>query len=697
MCDDLPCAAKILHPTLFETNDPGARRIIEQFEQECNFLSGIRHPHIVQYLGLSRDPDTRLPVLLMELMDESLTQFLERSQEPLSYHTQVDLCYDVALALAYLHSNGIIHRDLSSNNVLMIAGSRAKVTDFGMSKVFDMSRTTITPKTMCPGTLAYMSPEAFDDPPVYTKKLDSFSFGVLDIQIVTRQFPDPGPRVKKIQDPRDTRRRLHEVVPETERRKPHIDLIDSTHPLLPIAIDCLSYIEDDRPSAQEVCHCLAALKEAPQYGDSVQQAQERSRPAEDTLADRERQIRELQQEKMKWSEQFCDLQQQIQEKDAAIHQLQEKSGGSVHKPQEKSRPAEDTARERQIRELQQEKVKCNEQVRDLQEQLQVSKVQIQEKDAAIHQLQEENRILKRTGKVSFTWKTCGVAPRKMKRGSATVHGSMAYFGPAGSRQVFAYNSDTEEWSALPECPRTNFTLAVVNDLITAVGGSNFFVSNTLFSLVEDGGRRNWMKHFPPMPTKRHSTAVVCSGKALIVAGGEGYVFTLTTVELMDTDTLQWSTARSLPCPLSGASATICGDRVYLVGGQDGNGTSTHSILTSSLTALLRSQTNSVWHSIADLPVSQSTCVTLNEWLLAVGGVVQKDVEFLYTRLTYSNPIYLYNPVTDFWEITSRFTRARCGCLAVVLPGNKLMVMGGVTANRSNATNLMDTVEIGSVE
>jgi len=204
-------------------------------EQECNFLSGIRHPHIVQYLGLARDPDTRLPVLLIELMDESLTQLLEQSQEPLPYHTQVDLCHDIALALAYLHSNSIIHRDLSSNNVLLIAGSRAKVTDFGLAKVFDMSRTTMTPQTTCPGTLAYMSPEAFDDPPVYTKKLDSFSFVVLDIQIITLEFPNPDPRVKKIKDPHDPKCRLHEVVPETERHKSHIDLINSTHPLFPIA------------------------------------------------------------------------------------------------------------------------------------------------------------------------------------------------------------------------------------------------------------------------------------------------------------------------------------------------------------------------------------------------------------------------------------------------------------------------------
>ena len=82
-CGVLPCAAKILHPTLFQTNDPGAFRLMQRFEQECEFLSDIRHPNIVQYLGTLRDPDTGLPVLLMELMDESLTHFLEQTQDPL--------------------------------------------------------------------------------------------------------------------------------------------------------------------------------------------------------------------------------------------------------------------------------------------------------------------------------------------------------------------------------------------------------------------------------------------------------------------------------------------------------------------------------------------------------------------------------------------------------------------------------------
>ena len=705
MCDDLPCAAKILHPTLFETNDPGARRIIEQFEQECNFLSGIRHPHIVQYLGLSRDPETRLPVLLMELMDESLTQSLERSQEPLPYHTQVDLCHDIALALAYLHSNDIIHRDLSSNNVLLIAGSRAKVTDFGMAKVFDMSHSTMTHLTMCPGTLAYMSPEALDDPPVYTKKLDMFSFGVLDIQIITRQFPDPGPRMKKIQDPHDPKRRLHEVVPETERRKPHIDLIDPTHPLLSIAIDCLSYSEEDRPTAHDLCHCLAALKEAPQYSDSVQQVRSRPESAPADREDRERQMkklqeqkRELHREKVKRDEQLQRLQQQLQvcgdqvrEKDAVIaareQELQEAT-------REKDHVIE--SRERQLRELNQQLAASEKGTAQLQQNL-------LQREKMIQELQEEKKSLQQAGKLTFTWRSCEGAPCKMKRGSATVHGSMAYFGPDGSRQVFSYNSDTEEWSTLPECPTTDFTLTVVNGLITAVGGTKFLLSNTLFSLMEDGGRK-WVEHFPRMPTKRKRTAVVCSGKALVVAGGWREGDRVTTVEVMNTDTLKWSTASSLPHGLSDASATVCGDRVYLAGGIVKYRRSTKTVLTCSLSALLqslmvRTKNQLVWFTLAYTPMIHSTCVTLNGKLLAVGGAVRQYPHFSGPRLTYSNSIYLYNPVTNFWEITSHFTTAQHSCLVVVLPGNKLMVVGGAidVVGIWTSTELLDNVEIGSVE
>ena len=71
-----------------------------------------------------------------------------------------------------------------------------------------------------------------------------------------------------------------------------------------------------------------------------------------------------------------------------------------------------------------------------------------------------------------------------------------------------------------------------------------------------------------MPTKHRSTAVVCSGKSLVVAGGVGGYKDLSTVKVMDTETLDWSTASSLPHPLSEASATLSGDKVYMLGGFD---------------------------------------------------------------------------------------------------------------------------------
>ena len=139
---ELSCATKVLHPTILDPADPGAGKTMDRFRQECVFLENIRHPNIVQYLCVTRDPESRLPVLVMELLDESLTKMLECSQQSLAYYVQVDICHDIALAVAYLHSNDIIHRDLSSNNVLMIAGRRAKVTDVSRNGGLHASRST---------------------------------------------------------------------------------------------------------------------------------------------------------------------------------------------------------------------------------------------------------------------------------------------------------------------------------------------------------------------------------------------------------------------------------------------------------------------------------------------------------------------------------------------------------------------------
>ena len=298
-CDDLLCAAKILHPTLFDptAHQQIARRRehrlpIRRFEQECEFMSAIRHPNIVQYLCTYRDPDTGLPVLLMELMDDSLTHFLESSPQPIPYHVQVNICHDITLALSFLHSNNIIHRDLSGNNVLLIGNILAKVTDFGMARLGDINpQATRLTFTMCPGTDVYMPPEAVRAQPVYSEKVDCFSFGVIVVQILSRQFPKPGNRLKVVRtnDPQFPGGIIEVRVSEVERRHNHISQIDDDQPLMLIANDCLKNDDTERPSAQQLLERVAVLKESPWYIES-------SRPVQEILNEKESQIQEAQEQ-----------------------------------------------------------------------------------------------------------------------------------------------------------------------------------------------------------------------------------------------------------------------------------------------------------------------------------------------------------------------------------------------------------------
>ena len=222
---------------------------------------------------LHHDPDTGLPVLVMELMDSSLTHFLESSTHSVPTHVQVNLCHDIVLALSFLHSNDILHRDLSGNNVLLIGNVRAKVTDFGMAKLSDLNhRTNRLTLIMCPGTDVYMPPEAMDDHPKYTEKIDCFSFGVIVVQILTRQFPKPGDRNKTIeinhpQIPNGTTIKV--AIPEIERRQSQIKEIAPDHLLLPIAITCLKDKDTERPSAEQLCKMVGTLKDSSEYRESM--------------------------------------------------------------------------------------------------------------------------------------------------------------------------------------------------------------------------------------------------------------------------------------------------------------------------------------------------------------------------------------------------------------------------------------------
>ena len=718
-CDGLLCAAKIMHPTLFDLRDPGTTSYLRRFVEECRLLSLARHPNVVQYLATYRDPETHLPVLLMELCDESLCRFLERSVGPLPYHTELNISHDIAPALVYLHTNGLIHRDLTGNNILMIGGVRAKVTDLGMSKLAGINP-RMTPLTLCPGNLQYMSPEALEEPPSYTEKLDIFSLGVLLVQIMTRQFPDPGPRFQVLDipdDPRIPESTVRVPIPETQRRSAHLQLISSTHPLKAVAVNCLKGKERERPSAQQLSNTLSELKGGPQYAESMQQAQSGEGNGQEVGSLR-RQVRDLQQRDQEQRQENERLRQEKQEQQrqsmAQVHQLEQQ----LHVQQQTTAQAQQqlqgqrvltTAREREIqqlrstveekeRELQQKNHTTQTRERELQasEQL-VAQFQqsMEHKDRTIRDLQQtisaherniqqpEQQVRASSGQpqqlpvtaviaqatataaekdiTKLRWKEGQRAPERMKRGAAVVHVNTVYINPDDSRKVYSCQKTSEGllWSTLPDSRHTYFSLAVIDGLLTCVGGRSGGYgghrTNTLHSLTGRGHKRQWSEVFPPMPTARSSTTSVTTKQALVVAGGCDHRKNLDTVEVMTIATKQWMTAQHLPHPFGLISGAICGDQLYLGGGFIGVGKPSKAVLTCSLTDLLPPQSlgvrlrtlslptkPGVWREIKNLPVIRSTLTTLGGHLLAIGGWSNSHDPI--------PDVHRYDHQTDSWHV-----------------------------------------------
>ena len=137
------------------------------------------------------------------------------------------------------------------------------------------------------------------------------------------------------------------------------------------------------------------------------------------------------------------------------------------------------------------------------------------------------------------WRVGKSAPQAMHRGAAVVHRNTAYFRPGGSKMIYSYQNmlGREKWSRLPDNPNRYCGLAVIDGVLTSVGGWNTDgPTNTLLSLTGEGKNKQWSEIFPPMPTQRSHIACASIGQALIVAGGREASDITDTVEVMNTST-----------------------------------------------------------------------------------------------------------------------------------------------------------------
>ena len=287
--------------------------------------------------------------------------------------------------------------------------------------------------------------------------------------------------------------------------------------------------------------------------------------------------------------------------------------------------------------------------------------------------------------MTIQWRKCSNAPQGMLRGSAATHGKMAYFNSWDSRKVYQFDAEEDLWTTLPDCPYYSSAMVVTTAGLTTVGGSykdgRGGPTNRLVSLTVEGWfrkKQKWVEHFPRMPTSRYDLAAVCRGRTLIAAGGHDGRGALSTVEILDMESLQWTPVCSLPHPMAWASIAVGQEKVYLLGGyyQNGRTLSVYVCLlsdllqTQPLDAQLEKTANQlpVWHEAAKAPHYCSTAVCVGEVLLAIGGesAARED----------TSAIASYDPTSDSWEDMGHMTTPRSKPLVALLPSNELIVAGG---------------------
>ena len=373
---------------------------------------------------------------------------------------------------------------------------------------------------------------------------------------------------------------------------------------------------------------------------------------------------------------------------------------------------------------------------------------------------------------SLLWENGGRSPDAMRRGSAAVVGDTVYFNSNNSHEVYGYRDIATvttgprgqqerrgKWFRVVDYPVKHFTLAVVGQRVTGVGGvSEGLITDTcsarLLCLGGEGKTGRWVEELPPMPTPRGFVGVVAMETHLVVAGGGSMEVKVQVVEVFDIATRQWSSAHQLPRPLTSISMVILQGEVYLGGffcQRVGHSVmASQSVLACPLHSLLprksvgvacdddddnklggassedslggvasgeaakpysgkvslsdggvgsesmkgfsfsrhgeRSVASVGWRNVRELPVACSTLVAIGNRLLAVGGVLLSG--------PYSSQVYGFDSRSNTWSVMGRLGVQRSLPLVAVVPGNRLVVVGGLMPNYSwGGTDRCDHVEL----
>src|SRR5215217_2182874 len=199
-------AIKVLRPVL-----AADEKIVARFSREARAASRISHPNALSVTDFGEDENGNVFLVMEFLSGKTLKQVL-RDGGPLPLTRIVDITRQVGDALNAAHAQGVVHRDLKSDNIMLVdtmTGDHAKVLDFGIAKINETDGTTdtgLTAPNLVIGTPQYMSPEQCAQNAEIDARSDIYSFGVILYEMLVGHVPFSGDSptmvmMKHLQDP----------------------------------------------------------------------------------------------------------------------------------------------------------------------------------------------------------------------------------------------------------------------------------------------------------------------------------------------------------------------------------------------------------------------------------------------------------------------------------------------------------------
>ena len=205
---DRKVALKVLHQQYSDDDD-----YVERFRREARAVAALSHPNIVTVIDRG-EHEGRQFIVFEYIHGENLKALIER-RGPAPVATALELAMQIARGLSFAHQQGLVHRDVKPQNILLNGDGQAKVTDFGIARSLDVQQGMTQTGTVL-GTSDYIAPEQAQGHRV-DEHTDVYSLGVVLYEMLTTEVPFPGENFVAV-----AMRHINEAPPAIRDQRPDV-------------------------------------------------------------------------------------------------------------------------------------------------------------------------------------------------------------------------------------------------------------------------------------------------------------------------------------------------------------------------------------------------------------------------------------------------------------------------------------------